>query len=81
MSKGMVIPQKTDQKKDDQYAGAYVMNPIVGKHDWVVSFDLNSLYPHLIMQYGISPECVVKQRDLENRIDEIRRELEGRGVH
>jgi DNA polymerase elongation subunit (family B) len=51
MSKGMVIPQKTDQKKDDQYAGAYVMNPIVGKHDWVVSFDLNSLYPHLIMQY------------------------------
>jgi DNA polymerase elongation subunit (family B) len=56
MSKGMVIPQKTEQKKDDQYAGAYVMNPIVGKHDWVVSFDLNSLYPHLIMQYNISPE-------------------------
>jgi DNA polymerase elongation subunit (family B) len=25
-------------------------------HDWVVSFDLNSLYPHLIMQYNISPE-------------------------
>ena len=56
MSKGMVIPQKTDQKKDDQYAGAYVKDPLVGKHDWVVSFDLNSLYPHLIMQYNISPE-------------------------
>lgn len=56
MSKGVVIPQKTDQKKDDQYAGAYVKDPLVGKHDWVVSFDLNSLYPHLIMQYNISPE-------------------------
>ncbi len=56
MSKGMVIPQKTDHKKDDQYAGAYVKDPLVGKHDWVVSFDLNSLYPHLIMQYNISPE-------------------------
>jgi len=56
MSKGVVIPQKTNHKKDDQYAGAYVKDPIVGKHDWVVSFDLNSLYPHLIMQYNISPE-------------------------
>ena len=56
MSKGMVIPQKTEHKKDEQYAGAYVKDPLVGKHDWVVSFDLNSLYPHLIMQYNISPE-------------------------
>ena len=56
MGKGMVIPQKTDHKKDEQYAGAYVKDPLVGKHDWVVSFDLNSLYPHLIMQYNISPE-------------------------
>jgi DNA polymerase elongation subunit (family B) len=62
MSKGMVIPQKTEHKKDDQYAGAYVMDPIVGKHDWVVSFDLNSLYPHLIMQYNISPETQVENR-------------------
>jgi DNA polymerase elongation subunit (family B) len=64
MSKGMVIPQKTDHKKDDQYAGAYVKDPLVGKHDWVVSFDLNSLYPHLIMQYNVSPEtkCNVTAR-------------------
>jgi DNA polymerase elongation subunit (family B) len=56
MSKGMVIPQKQDNRKDDQYAGAYVKDPLVGKHDWVVSFDLNSLYPHLIMQFNVSPE-------------------------
>jgi DNA polymerase elongation subunit (family B) len=31
----------------------------VGMHKWVMSFDLNSLYPHLIMQYNISPETLV----------------------
>ena len=36
--------------------GAYVKDPQVGLHKWVCSFDLNSLYPHLIMQYNISPE-------------------------
>lgn len=56
MNKGMVVPQKREAEKKEQYAGAYVKDPLVGMHDWVVSFDLNSLYPHLIMQYNISPE-------------------------
>ena len=55
----IVLPQMKHQSKSEQYAGAYVKDPIVGKHDWVVSFDLNSLYPHLIMQYNISPETKV----------------------
>ncbi len=49
-------PQKLSQTKGDRIQGAYVKEPIVGKHEWVVSFDLNSLYPHIIMQYNISPE-------------------------
>ena len=44
--------------KSEGYAGAYVKDPQVGLHKWVVSFDLNSLYPHLIMQYNISPETI-----------------------
>ena len=55
----IVIPPKKAGSKSEQYAGAYVKEPIVGMHDWVVSFDLNSLYPHLIMQYNISPETMV----------------------
>ena len=50
----IVIPPKKGGKKDEQYVGAYVKDPITGMHDWVVSFDLNSLYPHLIMQYNIT---------------------------
>ena len=53
-------PQKLDRSKQHQIVGAYVKEPLVGKHDWVMSFDLNSLYPHIIMQHNISPEKMVK---------------------
>ena len=56
--RGIVIPPKKKTRKDEQYAGAYVKEPLIGKHNWVVSYDLNSLYPHLIMQYNISPETI-----------------------
>lgn len=40
-------------------AGGYVKDPQVGMHSWVVSFDLNSLYPMLILQYNMSPETYI----------------------
>lgn len=55
----IVIPPRAVTQKSEQYAGAYVKEPIVGMHDWIMSFDLNSLYPHLIMQYNVSPETKV----------------------
>ena len=59
--KKIVIPQKIPKTKPDKFEGAYVKEPQVGMHKWVMSFDLNSLYPHLIMQYNISPETLVAQ--------------------
>ena len=53
------IPPRIDQAKDEKYIGAYVKTPQLGQHKWIVSFDINSLYPHLIMQYNISPEKMV----------------------
>ena len=62
LKKKIVIPQKTSHKsKGEKYVGAYVKEPQVGQHKWVMSFDLNSLYPHLIMQYNISPETLTPQ--------------------
>ena len=55
----IVVPEKSEQVKDTKYDGAYVKEPMTGMHDWIVSFDINSLYPHLIMQYNISPEKIV----------------------
>jgi DNA polymerase elongation subunit (family B) len=57
--KNVVIPQMKKGDKTDAYEGAYVKDPIIGMHKWVVSFDLNSLYPHLIMQYNISMETLL----------------------
>jgi DNA polymerase elongation subunit (family B) len=61
--KGVVIPIKgAGGGKDAQFEGAYVKDVLVGQHKWVVSFDLNSLYPHLIMQYNISPETLTHEK-------------------
>jgi len=67
----IVIPQKERNQKDEKYAGAYVKEPKPGKYDWVVSFDLNSLYPHLIMQYNISPETLVENRHPSATVDKL----------
>ena len=60
--KRIVIPNKTNSSKSEQFEGAYVKDPLIGGHQWVASFDLNSLYPHLIMQYNISPETLTDEK-------------------
>ncbi|BCU99554.1 MAG: hypothetical protein CM15mV28_1220 [Thaumasvirus sp.] len=67
----VVVPPRKGAKKDEKYAGAYVKEPIPGKYDWVVSFDLNSLYPHLIMQYNISPETLRETRHPSASVERI----------
>ena len=69
--KNIVVPPKVSTRKDEQYAGAYVKVPEPGGYDWVVSFDLNSLYPHLIMQYNISPETLVERRHGAVSVDKL----------
>lgn len=65
-SRGIVAPPNEEKFKAD-YPGGYVKPPQVGMHDWVVSFDLNSLYPNIIVQWNMSPETIVEgmREDLE----------------
>jgi len=56
--KHIVVPPKVEKTKTP-YPGGYVKEPQVGSHDWVCSFDLNSLYPNIIVQYNMSPETVM----------------------
>jgi DNA polymerase elongation subunit (family B) len=69
--RNIVIPPKNRSAKNEKYAGAYVKEPKPGKYDWVVSFDLNSLYPHLIMQYNISPETIRETRHPSASVERI----------
>ena len=62
LKRNIAIPPKKQNDKSEKYAGAYVKEPKTGRYDWVVNFDLNSLYPHLIMQYNISPETLRETR-------------------
>ena len=56
--KNVAVPQRVEKPKTD-YPGGYVKEPQVGSHEWVTSFDLNSLYPNIIVQYNMSPETVM----------------------
>ena len=71
LERGIVIPQFKKQPDFDSLVGGYVKEPNVGLNKWVVSFDLNSLYPHLIMQYNISPETFVRRFDDFHSIDDL----------
>jgi DNA polymerase elongation subunit (family B) len=69
--RNVVIPPKEKSEKDSKYAGAYVKEPVPGMYEWVVNFDLNSLYPHLIMQFNISPETLIEARHPTVSVDKI----------
>ena len=69
--KGVVVPPAKRSDKSEKYEGAYVKEPIPGRYNWVVNFDLNSLYPHLIMQYNISPETLVDRRHPTATVDKL----------
>ena len=58
----VVPPLKTGPgMRAGELVGGYVKDPKVGMHPWVVSFDLNSLYPHLMLQYNMSPETYMPE--------------------
>lgn len=80
--KGIVIPAKNASGgKDSQFEGAYVKDPIIGLHKWMASFDLNSLYPHLIMQYNISPETLTSEKMSVNVEKLLTKEVDTEYVH
>ena len=67
-SQKLVPPAILPEARKFKFAGGYVKDPHVGAHDWVVSFDLNSLYPNLIVQYNMSPETLIDQSQ-KNGVD------------
>lgn len=77
VAKNIVVPPRVIKHKDGAYEGAYVKDPQIGLFKWVASFDLNSLYPHLIMQYNISPEMLVEPEEYTSEM----RQLLSKGIN
>lgn len=74
LERGIIVPPREVKTKDAAFEGAYVKEVQAGLHDWVASFDLNSLYPHLIMQYNISPETLIQPEDYTPQMREVLRQ-------
>jgi DNA polymerase elongation subunit (family B) len=71
LNRGIIVPPREVQDKDAAFEGAYVKDPQTGMHNWVASFDLNSLYPHLMMQYNISPETLIEPENYTPEMREV----------
>lgn len=56
MERKIVVPIMNPTGSVNQIVGGFVKDPTPNRYKWVVSFDVTSLYPHLIMMFNISPE-------------------------
>lgn len=62
LERGIVVPwNNIDVAEEESAVGGFVKEPQKGKHKWIVTFDVASLYPSLIRQCNISPERLVGQ--------------------
>jgi DNA polymerase elongation subunit (family B) len=71
LERKIIIPPKEMKFKEGAFEGAYVKEPQLGIQAFVASFDLNSMYPHLMMQYNLSPETLVDPKDYTDEMREI----------
>ena len=71
LNQNIIVPPRKIKDKDSAFEGAYVKDPQIGMHNFVASFDLNSLYPHLMMQYNISPETLIEPEDYTQEMRSI----------
>lgn len=52
-----------DHEEQNHIKGGWVMDPVRGKHKWIVSFDFASLYPSIMRAYNMSPETIIARKD------------------
>ena len=63
LQRKIAIPQRKEPAKDVAFIGGYVKEPLIGLHEWVVSFDFDALYPNIISQHNISPETFLRREE------------------
>jgi DNA polymerase elongation subunit (family B) len=61
LEKNIITPLDNSGKMMTEYPGAYVKEPQSGLQKWIMSFDFASMYPHVCMQYNISPETLLEE--------------------
>lgn len=71
LQKGLILPPKVDNNLPN-IVGGYVKDPIRGKHKWVLSVDVSSMYPLLSMaSFNMSAETFIPISERHPEITEI----------
>lgn len=60
-ARGLVAFDKRNFKSEGKAAGAYVKDPVKGRHRWIGAVDINSLYPSVIRSLNMSPDTLFAQ--------------------
>jgi DNA polymerase elongation subunit (family B) len=69
--RGILVPPLMSEPPQ-KLVGGYVGQPELAIHKYVSVFDIGSSYPHQIMQFNISPECLIGERKLHDDLKAIR---------
>lgn len=71
-NKNTIVPFQSEPPSHvPQFAGGYVKEVQEGMHEWVLSSDVNSEYPNLIVQYNMSPETYIDRMSMDVNPDLI----------
>lgn len=63
MRQNIIVPFSNDNAIKTKFEGGYVKPPKIGMHNWVMSYDVNSLYPNIIVQTNMSTETLMREMD------------------
>lgn len=68
--RGMETEIKSVYQGTIDIVGGFVRTVIPGKYKWVVSFDLNSLYPHCMQQYNLGTETILAPNEVPQEVND-----------
>lgn len=60
LENNLVVPLIERDDNAEDFEGAFVKQPVPGLYNWVVSYDVDSLYPNIIQQFNISPDTIIE---------------------
>lgn len=67
----IAVPTSNVGHKEETFVGAYVKEPQVGRHVWILGVDAAALYPNLIRMFNISPDTLLNECHSKLTIDDL----------
>ena len=71
-NEGFILPNDGTKNIAKHIKGAWVADPVIGKHNWIVSFDWASLYPSIIRWGNFSPETWIPDKLLPKELLDLK---------